>query len=263
MNVLDKQRLWKLPTGAPAHAATYAFARSASLANWNSYPLRAKAASTTCLCAQRCSPAKRSTQVGGTNENWNKLIKHLNKTDRRKSLYSVLKQHRARKWCVRSCAKLCRSWIGQVCKGCIWHVQRIINRWQSTHATNSALHKRAQVNASRHIFGFGATYAQAKWWNSAINNTRFFGCSPKFETLCGRLFDHPNYIAQEMPMSAHQRTQIVRPLAMADSNLFTMALRHNLNKHVCKYALPVRIQHKQFSQILEQAQQVNGSSKSS
>ena len=55
---------------------------------------------------------------------------------------------------------------------------------------------------------------------------------------------------------------VVRPQsiisAMADSNLFTMALRHNLNKHVCKYALPVRIQHKQFSQILEQAQQVNG-----
>jgi CRISPR/Cas system CSM-associated protein Csm3 (group 7 of RAMP superfamily) len=36
--------------------------------------------------------------------------------------------------------------------------------------------------------------------------------------------------------------------AMSESDMLTMALRYNLHKHVRKYALPVRIQHKQFSQ---------------
>ncbi len=39
MNVLDSPLLGKLPTGAPAHAATYASVRRTALANWNSYPL--------------------------------------------------------------------------------------------------------------------------------------------------------------------------------------------------------------------------------
>jgi hypothetical protein len=46
--------------------------------------------------------------------------------------------------------------------------------------------------------------------------------------------------------------------AMSESDMLTMALRHNLNKHVRKYALPVRIQHKQFSQIMQNGQRVNG-----
>ncbi len=45
---------------------------------------------------------------------------------------------------------------------------------------------------------------------------------------------------------------------MSESDMLTMALRHNLNKHVRKYALPVRIQHKQFSEIMEYSQRVNG-----
>jgi hypothetical protein len=45
--------------------------------------------------------------------------------------------------------------------------------------------------------------------------------------------------------------------AMSDSDMLTMALRHNLNKHVRKYPLPVRIQHKQFSELTHNAQRVN------
>jgi hypothetical protein len=46
--------------------------------------------------------------------------------------------------------------------------------------------------------------------------------------------------------------------AMSQSDMLTMALRFNLNKNVRKYPLPVRIQHKQFSEILENAERVNG-----
>jgi hypothetical protein len=37
--------------------------------------------------------------------------------------------------------------------------------------------------------------------------------------------------------------------AMSESDMLTKALRYNLHKHVRKYALPVRIQHKQFSEM--------------
>ena len=44
---------------------------------------------------------------------------------------------------------------------------------------------------------------------------------------------------------------------MQGSDMLTMALRWNLNKNVCKYALPVRMQHRQFSEMLEHAQHVS------
>jgi hypothetical protein len=45
---------------------------------------------------------------------------------------------------------------------------------------------------------------------------------------------------------------------MPNSDMLTMALRYNLHKHVRKYALPARVQLKQFSEILKHAEKVNG-----
>jgi len=45
--------------------------------------------------------------------------------------------------------------------------------------------------------------------------------------------------------------------AMKESDMLTMALRHNLNKNVRKYPLPLRLQKAQFSAIVEHAQNVN------
>lgn len=47
--------------------------------------------------------------------------------------------------------------------------------------------------------------------------------------------------------------------AMASSDMITMALRWNLNQHVRKYALPIKIQQQQFAELLEQAQKMNNS----
>ena len=47
--------------------------------------------------------------------------------------------------------------------------------------------------------------------------------------------------------------------SMTQSDMLTMALRYNLNKNVRKYALPIRLQQAQFSEIVTSAQRLNTS----